>query len=87
MEGWLPEKILKRPKAKFWEGAGVKELISSYADKHVTDSDFRVERKLSNSWILNTKEELYYYRIFKDHFGADINLNWMGRTEGSPVSG
>jgi asparagine synthase (glutamine-hydrolysing) len=85
MEGYLPDGVLKRPKAKFWEGAGVMELISEYANNQITDNEFRVERRLSNGWILNTKEELYYYRIFKDYFGPDINLNWMGRTEGSPV--
>ena len=86
MERLLPDSILKRPKAKFWEGAGVKELISDHASKQITDRDFRLERKLSNGLIINTKEELYYYRIFKDHFGSDIDLSWMGRTKGSPVA-
>jgi asparagine synthase (glutamine-hydrolysing) len=86
MQGNLPERILNRPKAKFWEGAGVKEIISSYADKKIRDHDFNIERKLSNGWILNTKEELLYYRIFRDRFGADIDLQWMGRTENSPVA-
>jgi len=85
MEEALPDKIFNRPKAKFWEGAGVRELISDYAEKHITDADFRNERLLSNGLIINTREELYYYRIFKEHFGSDIDLSWMGRTEGSPV--
>jgi asparagine synthase (glutamine-hydrolysing) len=86
LESYLPDGVLKRPKAKFWEGAGVKDLISNYADNQITDNEFRTERILSNGWKLNTREELFYYRIFKDHFGPDVNLNWMGRTEGSPVS-
>ena len=86
LEGKLPDNIFKRPKAKFWEGAGVKELISDYANKNITDSDFQNERLLSNGLIINTKEELYYYRIFKDHFGSEIDLSWMGRTKGSPVA-
>lgn len=85
LDGELPDRVLKRPKAKFWEGAGVKEVISSYADSKITDNDFFRERQLPNGWILNTKEEMMYYRIFKDHFGGDINLQWMGRTAGSPV--
>jgi asparagine synthase (glutamine-hydrolysing) len=82
----LPEKIINRPKAKFWEGAGVQELISAHADKAISDKDFSLERKLKNGWILNTREELLYYRIFKNHFGDDIDLEWMGRTGGSPVA-
>lgn len=86
INSYLPDRIVNRPKAKFWEGAGVKDLISDYADKQISDSDFRRERKLSNGLILNTKEELYYYRLFKDFYGEDINLDWMGRTNGSPVT-
>ena len=86
MEGALPDRVLKRPKAKFWEGAGVKELISNYADGQITDKSFYHERKLPDGGIINTKEELLYYRIFKDCFGRDIDLSWMGRTGRSPVT-
>ncbi len=85
MKGLLPESILQRPKVKFWEGAGVEDLLSEYASSKITDRDFRNERKVSNGLTINTKEELFYYRIFKDHFGSNNNLEWMGRTEGSPV--
>jgi len=81
MEGMLPENVLWRPKAKFWEGAGVENLISDYASKKITDADFKAEMNLTNGWTLNTKEELYYYRIFKGYFGAIENLDWMGRTK------
>ena len=81
MEGLLPEKILRRPKAKFWEGAGVKELIADYAGKSISDNDYRKERDLKNGWVINSKEELLYYRIFREHFGSDIDLSWMGRTK------
>jgi asparagine synthase (glutamine-hydrolysing) len=85
LEGMLPDSVFRRTKSKFWEGAGVKELLSDYADKQITDSEFKYERLLSNGLIINSKEELYYYRIFRDHFGPDIELSWMGRTKGSPV--
>ncbi len=85
LDGHLPEPVLNRPKAKFWEGAGVKELVSSYAEDTITDSDFSKNRLLPNGWNINTKEELLYYYIFKEHFGSEIDLSWIGRTEGSPV--
>jgi asparagine synthase (glutamine-hydrolysing) len=40
MEDVLPGSILDRPKAKFWEGAGVEDLLSSSAEERVSDTDF-----------------------------------------------
>lgn len=81
MDGELPEKILNRKKAKFWKGAGVGELIADYANKTITEADFSSERKLKNGWLTNSKEELLYYRVFKEHFGELKDLSWMGRTK------
>jgi asparagine synthase (glutamine-hydrolysing) len=84
MEGDLPESVLWRKKAKFWEGAGVEDFLSDYADKNVRDSDFRSERIVRADLKLNTKEELLYYRHFKEYFGSLPDLEWMGRTKGAP---
>lgn len=86
IEGMLPENIVWRPKTKFWEGAGVEELISDYASTKVTDADFKAGRNLNNGWTLRTKEELFYYRIFKEQFDKIENLDWMGRTKNAPVN-
>jgi asparagine synthase (glutamine-hydrolysing) len=85
MQGKLPEQVLKRKKAKFWQGAGVGELLSEYADKMISDEDFRQDKNIPSGWTLRTKEELMYYRIFKDHFGELDDLSWMGRTKGAPA--
>jgi asparagine synthase (glutamine-hydrolysing) len=82
----LPDAVLNRPKAKFWQGAGVEDLLARYAEEQVSTNDFEQERTLPNGWRLNTKEELLYYRIFKKHFGAIEDLSWMGRTKGAPVA-
>jgi asparagine synthase (glutamine-hydrolysing) len=81
----LPDEIVYRGKAKFWEGAGVEEQISQYASERVSDEDFRKDRQLPNGDTLNTKEELFYYRVFQEHFGSLENLDCIGRTKGSPV--
>jgi asparagine synthase (glutamine-hydrolysing) len=86
MQGTLPDDVLWRPKSKFWQGAGVGILLEQHAEETVTDADFARERTLPNSWQLNTKEELLYYRIFKEHFGEFEDLAWMGRTKGAPVT-
>jgi asparagine synthase (glutamine-hydrolysing) len=84
MRDRLPDKVTRRTKAKFWEGAGVGELLSQYASRHIADDEFKRERTLRNGWLLTTKEELMYYRIFKEHFGEFTDLSWMGRTKGVP---
>lgn len=85
VEDILPDSILWRPKSKFWQGAGVKNLLAQHANDKISDADFTQERLLPNGWQLNSKEELLYYRIFKEHFGELHNLEWMGRTKGAPV--
>ncbi len=80
--GKLPESVLQRPKVKFWEGAGVGELLAAHAEAKVSDADFIRERRLANGWQLNSKEELLYYRVFREQFGDLHNLEWVGRTKG-----
>jgi asparagine synthase (glutamine-hydrolysing) len=82
----LPAVIINRPKAKFWEGAGVQEHLAEYAEGHISDRSFAMERNLPNGWSLNSKEELLYYRIFREVFGEFTNLEWMGRTKGAPIA-
>jgi asparagine synthase (glutamine-hydrolysing) len=86
MQGTLPDDVLWRPKAKFWEGAGVETLLEQHAQESVTDGDFARERTLSNGWQLNSREELMYYRIFREHFGEFEDMAWMGRTKGAPIT-
>lgn len=82
VEDILPQSVLWRPKSKFWQGAGVVDLMEQYAKNTISDTDFSRERNLPNGWKLNNKEELMYYRIFREHFGALEYLDWMGRTKG-----
>ena len=84
MEDKLPKRILARTKSKFWQGAGIEDSLEQYAEKQISDNNFERERKLPNGLILNSKEELMYYRIFKNHFGDLENLSWVGRTKGAP---
>ncbi len=77
----LPANVLWRRKAKFWQGAGVEDLLSAYADGTISEADFARERTLPNGWTLNTREELLYYRLFREQFGELASLDWMGRTK------
>ncbi|MBN2356101.1 asparagine synthase [candidate division KSB1 bacterium] len=82
MEGLLPDSVQKRPKEKFWQGGGVKELLGEYAEGRISDRAFAAERTLMDGSKLNSKEELLYYRIFREHFGDIDTRHWMGRTKG-----
>jgi asparagine synthase (glutamine-hydrolysing) len=86
MAGALPDAVLNRPKAKFWQGAGVEDLLAHYAEERISDADFSRERQLLNGWKINSKEELFYYRIFCEQLGQFTDLDWMGRTRGVPVN-
>ena len=85
LDGILPNSVLWRKKTKFWQGTGLGESLSDYAQNKISQAAFSQERKLPNGWVLNSKEELYYYRIFKSHFSGLEKLDWMGRTKGAPV--
>lgn len=82
LQGLLPDSIIFRPKAKFWEGAGVSDLIASYADEHISDRYFANNRYISNNVNLHSKEEMLYYQIFSEQFGEIGDYAWMGRTKG-----
>ncbi len=82
----LPDVIINRRKSKFWQGAGVQELLAMHAEEQISDADFAKERSLHNGWKLNTKEELMYYRIFRGHFNEFDDLSWMGRSKGYQVN-
>lgn len=82
-DGLLPASVLNRTKAKFWEGTGMGDLLACYANDRVSDGEFARERTLPNGWNLSSKEELLYYRIFREHFGGAGDLAWMGRTKGA----
>jgi asparagine synthase (glutamine-hydrolysing) len=86
LDGLLPEEVLTRTKSKFWEGAGVGGLLETHAEEAISDSEFASERVLDDGNALNTKEELFYYRIFSDVFDNNVDPGIVGRTKGAPVA-
>lgn len=84
MDGLLPEEILWRPKSKFWEGVG--DVLAQNAEQTISDIEFGRERSIPGGAGLNTKEELLYFRIFKEQFGDKFDPALVGRTKGAPVA-
>ena len=76
----LPDDLLRPSTTNLWSGAGVGFLLALSAEDQITDQDFYRERVLPSGWTLRDKEELMYYRIFREHFGELEDLSWMSRT-------
>jgi hypothetical protein len=77
----LPDEVIWRGKSKFWEGSGSGETLTKFAEGEISDEEFAAERDLGHEGQLNSKEELKYYRIFKEYFGDSIPLAEVGRTQ------
>ena len=77
----LPGEVIWRGKSKFWEGSGSGEILTSHAVNKISDEEFAAERDLGKEGEIHSKEELIYYRIFKDHFGKAVPLLEVGRTQ------
>jgi asparagine synthase (glutamine-hydrolysing) len=67
--GWLPDELLWRDKAEFGDGSGARDVLSEAVAAAIGDAEFEAERGAVDP-PLRTKEELAYYRIFRDHLPA-----------------
>jgi asparagine synthase (glutamine-hydrolysing) len=81
LEEVLPDEVIWREKAKFWEGAGSANIIEEHANEVISDEEFKKERDLSKDFRIRSKEELLYYRIFKRFYEDKVPLVEIGRTE------
>jgi asparagine synthase (glutamine-hydrolysing) len=81
MRDYLPDEILMRTGSRSLQDTETSEIITELTENSISDKEFKKERKLPNGWTLDSKEELFYYRIFRMYFGEFENLSWMGRTK------
>lgn len=74
----LPNEILWREKEKFSRGAGSALVFEQIAEREISEKEFERERTLSNGLELRSKEELYYYRVWRRFFpdSATDCLSW-----------
>ena len=70
-EGWLPEEFLWRVKAEFGDGSGAADVLTQAIEAEITAAQFAAEKD-GVTPPLRTKEELAYYRIFREHL-AGVN--------------
>ena len=77
-EGWLPDVLLWRTKAEFGDGSGASDALRERVAATVTEADLARERR----WVdppLRTREELAYYRIFREHLPGVRAEHAVGR--------
>jgi asparagine synthase (glutamine-hydrolysing) len=80
IQGRLPEEVVWRPKEKFWSGSGISDKLAEVADREISDDAFAREREVAPGDALSSKEDLFYYRIFRRWFPRANVLGSVGRT-------
>jgi asparagine synthase (glutamine-hydrolysing) len=79
--GWLPDDLLWRDKAEFGDGSGARDVLSRAVEAEISDAEFAQERDAVQP-PLRTKEELAYYRIFREHLAgvrAEVAISRFAR--------
>ena len=67
-DGWLPEDFLWRKKEQFGDGSGASSVLREKMEETVTAEEFEQEYAEIEP-PLRTREEVAYYRIFRDGLG------------------
>ncbi len=76
-ESLLPKSIVWRLKQEFSQGAGSSSTLPGCFESLITDSEL-TEAQAEHS-IIRSKEELYYFRIFTEYFGANNAVKTVGQ--------
>ncbi len=75
-ENNLPSEIIWRNKMEFAHGCASSTFLETYANKTITDQ--ALSEVCNSKNIISTKEELFYYRIFQQHFPHPNAINLVG---------
>jgi len=78
-ERYLPKSHIWRKKEKFAIGTGTAQILEEHAEKMVTDKD--LEKTLDSKYLgISSKEELYYYNIFKEFYNVKKVTDSVGKS-------
>lgn len=73
----LPEAITWRLKQEFSQGSGSAGLLPAHFEKVISDEAFtQAQEKYP---LIRSKEELYYFQIFVEHFGDGLAVDTVGQ--------
>jgi asparagine synthase (glutamine-hydrolysing) len=77
-EGWLPHDFLWRGKAQFGDGSGAASVLTQPFTDSITEAELELERHDTHP-ALRTREELAYFRIFREQLGGVRPERTVGR--------
>ena len=83
----LPDEVLWRTKMEFAAGCGSEHLLENIAEEEISDAVFESQRRPSEHIHISSKEELYYFKIFRSFFNIEGDTEAIGRWEGGFSSG
>jgi asparagine synthase (glutamine-hydrolysing) len=76
-EDVLPNEIVWRLKQEFSQGSGSADVLPKYFDGMITDQELK---EAQDSYpMVRSKEELYYFKIFIEHFGRGRAVETVGQ--------
>jgi asparagine synthase (glutamine-hydrolysing) len=76
-ESLLPDTIVWRGKQEFSQGSGSAGVLPAHFETAVSDEEFA--RAQAEHPVVRSKEELYYFRIFAEHFGTERAVDTVGQ--------
>ncbi len=76
-ESVLPKEIVWRLKQEFSQGSGSADVLPKYFDETVKDEELKETK--SSYPMVRSKEELYYFKIFIEHFGSGRAVETVGQ--------
>jgi asparagine synthase (glutamine-hydrolysing) len=79
-ESFLPESIATRTKSQFSEGSGSSRELTNHFEATVGDAE--LQRAVASYPFLRSKEELAYFRLFRDSYGDGKAVDTVGRWNG-----
>lgn len=79
-EEFLPHEVVWRRKEKFSLGTGTGQFLEQLAASAVSDAELERDGLLPWGERVSSKEELLYWRYFREHYGIRSVVEGMGRS-------
>jgi asparagine synthase (glutamine-hydrolysing) len=76
-ENVLPKEIVWRLKQEFSQGSGSADILPQYFENVISDDELEYTKAYFPN--IRSKEEVYYFRIFRHHFGTGKALDTVGQ--------
>jgi asparagine synthase (glutamine-hydrolysing) len=76
-ENVLPKEIVWRLKQEFSQGSGTADVLPKYFEETIEDDELLAAQ--TSFPMIRSKEELHYFKIFKEHFGSGRAVETVGQ--------